>query len=88
METVTQNQVLTQEELQTLKTIQDETQSLIMELGEIELVKIQLEDRKDNAKKFLGELSEREKTFTQSVFDKYGKVSINPNTGEINSLPN
>jgi len=88
METVTQNQVLTQEELQTLKTIQDETQSLIMELGEIELVKLQLEDRKDNAKKFLGELSEREKTFTQSIFDKYGKVSINPNTGEINPLSN
>lgn len=88
METVTQNQVLTQEELQTLKTIQDETQSLIMELGEIELVKLQLEDRKDNAKKFLGELSEREKVFTQSIFDKYGKVSINPTTGEINSLPN
>jgi len=88
METVTQNQVLTQEELQTLKTIQDETQSLIMELGEIELVKLQLEDRKNNAKKFLNELSEREKIFTQSVFDKYGKVSINPNTGEINSLSN
>lgn len=88
METVTQNQVLTQEELQTLKTIQQETQAIIMELGEIELVKLQLEDRKDNAKKFLDELSEREKAFTQSVFDKYGKVSINPNTGEINSLPN
>lgn len=88
METVTQNQVLTQEELQSLKQIQEETQALVLELGEIELIKLQLEERKNNAKKFLGELSEREKAFTQSIFDKYGKVSINPTTGEINSLPN
>jgi hypothetical protein len=33
METVTENQVLTQEELQTLKTLQSETQTLILELG-------------------------------------------------------
>ena len=46
METVTENQVLTEEELQTLKTIQEETQALIAELGEIELIKIQLENRR------------------------------------------
>jgi hypothetical protein len=88
METVTQNQVLTQEELQSLKTIQEETQALVIELGEIELISLQLEERKNNAKKFLVELGEREKTFTQSIFDKYGKVSINPSTGEIASIPN
>jgi hypothetical protein len=52
-------------------------------LGEIELVKIQLESRYDNAKKFLAELGEKEKEFTQSVFNTYGRVSINPETGEI-----
>ena len=88
METVTQNQVLTQEELQSLKTIQEETQALVIELGEIELISLQLEERKNNAKKFLAELGEREKTFTQLIFDKYGKVSIDPSTGEIASLPN
>ena len=86
METVTENKVLTQEELQTLKTIQEETQSLILELGEIELIKIQLEDRKTKAKKYLSELSQKEQDFTQSIFQKHGKVSINPSTGEINSI--
>jgi hypothetical protein len=86
METVTENKVLNQEELQTLKTIQEETQSLILELGEIELIKIQLEGRKEKAKEYLSELSQKEQDFTQSIFEKYGKVSINPSTGEINSI--
>ena len=83
METVTENKVLTQEELQTLNTIQQETQSLINELGEIELIKFQLEERRERAKTFLSEVSQREQDFTQLVFEKYGRVNLNPQTGEI-----
>jgi hypothetical protein len=86
METVTENKVLTQEELQTLKTIQDETQSLILEFGEIELTKIQLEKRHESVKTFLAGLELKEQEFTKSIFEKYGKVSINPSTGEITSI--
>ena len=86
METVTENQVLTQDELQTLKTLQSETQTLILELGEIELTKIQLEKRYEGAKTFLNELGVKEQEFTQSVFEKYGKVSINPSTGDITPI--
>ena len=83
METVTEKKVLTQEELQTLKSIQEETQSLILELGEISLIQIQLEEREKKAKKFLNELTQKEQDFTQSVFEKYGKSTVNPQTGEI-----
>ena len=83
MSIVTEKKFLTEEEKNTLKEIQTSTQALIAELGEIELIKIQLEERHANAKKFLTELGEKEKEFTQSVFDKYGKSSINPETGEI-----
>jgi hypothetical protein len=85
METVTENKVLTQEELQTLNTIQEETQALINELGEIELIKLQLEERRERAKNFLTEVSRKEKDFTQLVYEKYGRVNINPQTGEITS---
>jgi hypothetical protein len=85
METVTENKVLTQEELQTLNTIQQETQALINELGEIELIKFQLEERRERAKTFLTEVSQREQDFTQLVFEKYGRVNLNPQTGEITS---
>ena len=45
METVTTNTVLSTDELQSLRDIQKETQSLVLELGEIELMRIQLDER-------------------------------------------
>lgn len=83
METVTEKKVLTQEELQTLKSIQEETQGLVIELGEIEMIKLQIEERKSKAKSFLDNLSKKEKDFTQNVFEKYGRCNIDPQTGEI-----
>lgn len=77
---------LTEEELNKLKEIQNQTQSLILELGEIEMVKLQTEKRHEVAKSFLNELSEREQQLTKSVFDKYGKCNIDPETGEITKL--
>jgi hypothetical protein len=86
MSIVTEKKLLTEEELSSLKEIQSNTQALIAELGEIELIKLQLENRHEAAKKFLEELGTREQEFTKSVFDKYGKVNINPETGEITSM--
>ena len=77
---------LEKEELKKLKSIQTETQAIILELGEVEMMKIQLEKRKNNAKSFLEELEKREKNFTDSIFQKYGKINLNPKTGEINKL--
>lgn len=77
---------LTEEELKTLKEIQTHTQSLILELGEIEMVKLQTEKRYEVAKSFLDELSNREKDLTNSIFKKYGKCNIEPETGEITEI--
>jgi len=86
METVTEKKFLTNEELQQLKDIQAETQAIVLEFGEIEMIKIQIESRYENAKAFLSELSTKEKGFTQSIFEKYGKSTLNPETGEINKV--
>jgi hypothetical protein len=83
MSIVTEKKFLTEEELQTLQRIQSQTKLLINELGEIELIKLQLENRHNETKKFLNDLSIVEQEFTQLVFEKYGKVNLNPNTGEI-----
>jgi len=80
---VSEKKFLTEEEKNSLKEIQQKTQALITELGEIELIKIQIENRHQEAKSFLIELSNQEKEFTQSIINKYGKSSINPETGEI-----
>jgi len=86
MSIVTEKKFLTEEEKNTLKDIQQKTQVLIAELGEIELVKIQLENRYQLAKSFLNELTNKEKEFNQSIFQKHGKSSINPETSEITIL--
>jgi hypothetical protein len=86
METVTENKFLTEEELQTLKTIQNETQALIAELGEISLIRLQIDERYNQAKTFLDGLVQREQGFNQSIIDKYGRSNINPETGEITPL--
>jgi hypothetical protein len=83
---VSEKKFLTEEEKNTLKDIQQKTQVLIAELGEIELVKIQLENRYQLAKSFLNELTNKEKEFNQSIFQKHGKSSINPETSEITIL--
>ena len=71
---------LEKEELKKLKSIQTETQAIILELGEIEMMKIQLEKRKNNAESFLEELEKSEKDFTDSIFQKNGKININQKT--------
>lgn len=86
MSIVTEKKFLTEEEFKTLQQIQEETQNVILELGQIELIKIQIEQRHVIAKEFLEDLSNREKQFTQLVFEKYGKSTIDPSTGEIINL--
>jgi hypothetical protein len=86
MSIVSEKKFLTEEELQTFKTLQNNTQALILELGEIEMIKIQIENRYNSAKEFLQNLTNQEIEFTQSMSDKYGKASINPETGEITKL--
>jgi hypothetical protein len=86
METVTENKFLTEGELQTLKTIQIETQALIAELGEISLIRLQIDERYNQAKAFLDGLVKREQEFNQSIIDTYGRSNINPETGEITPL--
>ena len=80
---VTEKKFLTEEEKTTLKDLQSKTESLVVELGEISLIKIQVENRYEIAKSYLTEVSNQEKEFTKTLFDKYGKFNLDPQTGEI-----
>jgi hypothetical protein len=83
---VTEKKFLTEEEKTTLKEIQNKTESIVVELGEISLIKIQVENRYEIAKSYLTEISNQEKEFTKTLFDKYGKFNLDPETGEIIKL--
>ena len=80
---VTEKKFLTEEEKTTLKDLQTKTESIVVELGEISLIKIQVENRYESAKSYLTEISNQEKDFTKTLFDKYGKFNLDPETGEI-----
>ena len=74
---------LTQDELQQLKLIQEKNQDIILEFGQIELIKLDIESRIQNAKAFLEELREEEKTLSQFLESTYGKGSVNLDKGEF-----
>jgi hypothetical protein len=79
----TEKKFLTEEEKTTLKDLQTKTESIVIELGEISLIKIQVENRYESAKSYLTDISNQEKEFTKTLFDKYGKFNLDPETGEI-----
>lgn len=77
---------LSQQELQQVKTIQQNNQAITIEFGQIELAKIDLQDRIQSAKSFLKNLREEEKTLSQFLQQKYGKGTLNIQTGQFTPL--
>jgi len=74
---------LTQDEVQQLRLIQEKNQDIIIEFGQIELIKLDIESRIQNAKAFLQELQEEEKTLSEYLQSTYGKGSIDLDKGEF-----
>jgi len=78
-----ENQKLTQEELTTLQELQQNGRIVIEELGQIEVAKFSLEQRRTKAEQFLQDIQKQEQEFVQNITDKYGIGSVNPETGEF-----
>ena len=78
---------LTEEEVKSLQELQQKNGALINELGSIELANISLEERRENAEKFLFELREEEKELASSLEEKYGVGSIDLQNGEFIPAP-
>ena len=83
---VTEKNVITQEELKQLQEHLNQSQTLTLELGEIELIKLQLEERYEKAKKTLAELTKKEQKMNETITNKYGKISLDYKTGEYTKL--
>ena len=79
---------LTQQELEKLQELQQRGQILINELGQIEIAKFALQSRRENAKQLLTQLQNDEQVYTKELTNKYGKVSVDPQTGEISRIEN
>ena len=80
------NKKLTTDEIQRITEHQQKNNALATELGQIELIKLNLQTRREAAEKFLEELRDEEKELGKELTDKYGSGSINLETGEF--VPN
>ena len=83
MSIITEKKSITTDELTTLRGIQEVTQTLVFTLGEIEIMRLQLNERHDEAKKQLLDLTNRENAFNELVSQKYGDIDLDPSTGEF-----
>ena len=81
-----ENKVLTQEELQSLKKLQDQKNQLISDFGVIEIQLQELELQKDVLIKSLEELKQQEYQLGNEIQNKYGRVQVNLDSGEITPL--
>ena len=77
---------LTTEEIQRITELQQKNNTLVTELGQVELIKLNLQLRKESAEKFFEELRSEEQELAKELTDKYGSGSINLETGEF--VPN
>ena len=83
MSIITEKKALSPDDLSTLRDIQEKTQTLVFTLGEIEIMRLQLNERHDEAKKQLLDLTNRENSFNELVSQKYGDIDLDPLTGEF-----
>ena len=74
---------LTEEDLKLIDNIKKNKENFFLELGQIKYNEILLEQRNDNAFDFLTKLKEQEVTTMKLLEDKYGRGSINLDTGEF-----
>jgi hypothetical protein len=80
---MTEVKKLTDEEIQKINDLQQKREALVTELGQVNLAKLNLEERENKAREFYGELLVEETTLGKELTDKYGSGQINLETGEI-----
>ncbi|QQO91908.1 hypothetical protein immuto35A_228 [Flavobacterium phage vB_FspM_immuto_3-5A] len=81
-----ENKKLTQEELQQIETVKQKSQAVVQELGQIELLKLNLKSRRENALAFLEELKQEEKALAEALEAAYGKGTIDLEKGEFTPI--
>ena len=73
----------TEGELKSLQDLQGTYQQITLAMGQISLSKIQLENREQSVLNTLGEVREKENELAKELTEKYGKGSLNIETGEF-----
>ena len=81
-----EKKVLTPEELQLLRDLNDKQINVISTLGKIEYQLVLLENQKQTLKKQIEEIELENSRLGKTLTEKYGDGDLNLETGEITSL--
>lgn len=80
-EVKTSPQSFSQQELNEIKTLRDNLSELTFQLGQLSIQKIKLEGEEKKLINRLNSLEEKETSIAKKITDKYGKGSIDLETG-------
>ena len=78
-----EKQIVTSEELQTLRNLQQQRDKLTIDFGYIEFQIQELELQKESLIELLTQLKQEEIQVGQEISSKYGKGSVDLNNGEF-----
>ena len=73
----------TEEEVQSLQNLQRTYQQITLAFGQLAVSKLALEERDINLKNMLADTKNQENELAKSLTEKYGKGSLNIETGEF-----
>ena len=73
----------TQEEINSITELQNKTQSVVFQLGQLKLSEMQLESRLEELKQNLTSIENEETSLADTFSKKYGVGSLNIETGEF-----
>lgn len=74
---------LSDEEIKSLLNVKENGKLIIQEFGQITLAEENLKQRKSAAVEFLNNLKQKETELAKQLEDKYGKGTVNTDTGEF-----
>lgn len=72
---------VSQEDLKLLQDLREKVSNITLQFGQIAIEKLRLEETEKNLINQLGEIKKVEISLAQDLTNKYGKGSINPDTG-------
>ena len=77
------NQKFTEKEVNELKVIRDTVSQVSYKIGQLRIQKIQLDEQEKQVLKELDKNFEKEKALAKDLIDKYGKGTIDIDSGEF-----
>ena len=82
----TSPQSFSQQELEEIKKLRNEVNALSFQFGQLSIQKIKLEEQEISLKTQLNQIEKKESTLAKKLTNKYGKGSIDLETGTFTPL--